>query len=42
MGLGLAIAKELVELNRGRIWATSALGEGSQFYVAFPAYESPS
>lgn len=39
MGLGLAIAKELAELNRGRIWATSVPGEGSQFYVAFPAYK---
>lgn len=39
MGLGLAIAKELVALNKGRIWATSTLGEGSEFYVAFPAYE---
>lgn len=39
MGLGLAIAKELVELNRGRIWADSVLGKGSQFYVAFSTYE---
>jgi signal transduction histidine kinase len=42
MGLGLAIAKELAELNRGRIWADSVLGEGSQFYVAFPTYENES
>jgi signal transduction histidine kinase len=39
MGLGLAIAKELVALNKGRIWATSTVGEGSEFYVAFPIYE---
>ncbi len=39
MGLGLAIAKELAELNRGRIWADSELGKGSQFYVAFPTYK---
>lgn len=42
MGLGLAIAKELAELNRGRIWADSVLDEGSQFYVAFPTYERKS
>ncbi len=40
MGLGLAIAKELVELNRGRIWADSVMGEGSQFYIAFLSYET--
>lgn len=42
MGLGLAIAKELAELNHGRIWADSVLGQGSQFYVAFPTYETES
>jgi signal transduction histidine kinase len=36
MGLGLAIAKELVELHQGRIWAKSRLGEGSHFFVALP------
>ncbi|MCI0399251.1 MAG: GAF domain-containing sensor histidine kinase [Chloroflexi bacterium] len=36
MGLGLAIARELVELNQGRIWARSEYGLGSQFYVALP------
>jgi signal transduction histidine kinase len=39
MGLGLAIAKDLVELNGGRIWAQSKLGEGSQFVVALPVHE---
>ena len=36
MGLGLAIAKELVELHQGRIWAKSRLGEGSHFFIALP------
>jgi signal transduction histidine kinase len=31
LGLGLYIAKELVELHGGRIWFTSQLGEGSIF-----------
>jgi signal transduction histidine kinase len=36
MGLGLSIAKELVELNHGRIWAESAGEDGSEFIVALP------
>ena len=34
MGLGLSIAKELVELHNGRIWAESADQQGSEFVVA--------
>ena len=35
-GLGLTIAKQIVELHGGRIGVTSAVGQGSQFYFAIP------
>jgi signal transduction histidine kinase len=35
-GLGLYIARSLVELHGGRIWFDSLLGHGSTFYVTFP------
>ena len=34
MGLGLSIAKELVELHNGRIWAESSNQHGSEFIIA--------
>ena len=37
LGLGLAIAKSLVELHNGRIWVESNR-KGSSFCVALPAY----
>ncbi|HLT34441.1 MAG TPA: tetratricopeptide repeat-containing sensor histidine kinase, partial [Aquaticitalea sp.] len=35
-GLGLTICKELVELNKGTIWAESTPNAGSKFYVELP------
>jgi len=36
VGLGLAIAKEIVEVYGGKIWATSVSGKGSTFSVTLP------
>jgi len=36
MGLGLAVAKEIVELHWGRIWIEEAPGGGSQFCFTLP------
>jgi PAS domain S-box-containing protein len=38
-GLGTTIARQLVELMGGRLWAESTLGEGSVFHVELPLAE---
>ena len=36
VGLGLAIAKEIVLAHHGDLWVESQLGEGSRFYFSIP------
>ena len=36
LGIGLAVAKELLELQNGRIWVKSKEGVGSTFTFALP------
>lgn len=40
-GLGLNIAKKIVEAMKGKIWCESELGRGSTFIIELPAAELP-
>ena len=38
-GLGLNISKNLIEMQGGRIWFESKLGQGTTFYLTIPSVE---
>ena len=40
MGLGLAVAKAMIELHGGRIWAESETGKGSSFIFLLPSEQA--
>jgi signal transduction histidine kinase len=39
-GLGLPLARRLVELQGGRIWLESEVGSGSRFFFALPVADA--
>lgn len=40
-GLGLTIARAIVEMHGGRIWAESQLGQGTTVYFSLPTIQPP-
>ena len=42
IGLGLAIAREIIRAHQGKIWVKSTPGKGSQFYVEVPLMQNNS
>jgi signal transduction histidine kinase len=39
-GLGLMIAKSLVERHGGKIWLSSEPGQGTTFYFSIPIFDA--
>jgi len=36
LGLGMSIAKSIIEAHGGQIWVESAMGEGTRAYFSLP------
>ena len=40
LGIGLSICRSIIEGHDGRLWATSAVGHGSTFFITLPKYKA--